>query len=90
MSNLIGEAMRQARKEARLTQIQLASVLNITHFVVNRIEKGHQPLPDILIPLLPVSVREAVIRACVKEHEAAIDTLGSMILKRRSPPAQAA
>lgn len=38
---LIGEAIRQARKEKNLTQEQLGSLMGVKRAQVSRIEKGH-------------------------------------------------
>ncbi|MDE5586104.1 MAG: helix-turn-helix domain-containing protein [Muribaculaceae bacterium] len=40
-SFLIGEAIRQARKEKNLTQEQLGNLMGVKRAQVSRIEKGH-------------------------------------------------
>ena len=48
----IGERIRQLRKQAKLSQTQLALLLGIDHSTISKYERGERKVPmDMLVPL---------------------------------------
>ncbi len=67
MKNLIGAALRKARREANLKQKDLASVLGLSPQFLSEIEHGGRRLPEDRYALLPHPIRDAVIDAAKGE-----------------------
>jgi len=63
----LGETLRAARKEADLTQAQLAAALACNQQFIHQIESGRRPLPREMIPRLPKAIRKAVIAREIAE-----------------------
>jgi DNA-binding XRE family transcriptional regulator len=79
MANLIGSALRKARREANLKQQDLASLLGVSPAFVNQIETGQRHLPLKHYAALPLPIRDAVIDAAkgdLRDRIAWLDQIG--------------
>jgi transcriptional regulator with XRE-family HTH domain len=82
MVDRITEALIEARKQAGLTQRELAEYLGVAQATVANIERGKRPLPRERIAGLPKEIRRRVIDAALDEHRAAVAELKRL---RRQP-----
>jgi predicted transcriptional regulator len=78
MTNAIGQALKAARREMRMTQLELARHLGCAQSFIADIERGIKPLPRDQYNKLPDQIRRKVIAAAIDEHRAAIAELKAL------------
>jgi transcriptional regulator with XRE-family HTH domain len=70
-----GDALRQARDAARITQRDLATLMDITPAYLNDIEHGRRELLEKYVDKLPQNLASDVAAAMIAVHQEAINRL---------------
>ena len=81
----VGKDLRGARLRAGLTQRELARIVGISSFCLNRVEAGTTAFRDEWIDRLPTAVRVPVIEALVGHHASEARRLRLLVFQRRRP-----
>jgi transcriptional regulator with XRE-family HTH domain len=80
---MVGSVLRAQRQKVRLTQRELAGMLDLTPQFLNQIELGRRPLPQRLYEKLPVEIRAAVVKAAIDELRGQADRLRAQAAELR-------
>lgn len=68
ISPSIGTVLRTARLATGLEQRVLAKVLGISHYTLNRVERGRQPFKDEWLDKMPPDIKRPIVEALVVYH----------------------
>ncbi len=68
----LGRVLRDARRNAGLTQQEIADMLDISLWSYNRIENGRRTFTTAWISKLPMAVRMPLIRMFTEQYESKI------------------
>jgi len=76
----LGLIMEDARKAMGLHQNELADMMGVSRWTLNRVINGHAQLQDEWIDLMPMPVREPVIRYLQQMYLREADRLNERLL----------
>ena len=70
-----------------LTQAQLGAILGVGQRFIAKIELGEKPLPEYMIPKLPLPARTYAAKRAIEAHQDAIRKLRQCLNEERPPHA---
>ena len=82
----IGTVLREARLQTGTEQQELARVLGVSPFTLNRVERGHQPFRDEWLDRLPSDIRRPVAEALAVYYRGRAEEVGGKAMRRRTAP----